>query len=159
MINLNYECSAYNPEKIGDFEPIPEGIYVVCIDEIQEKQSQQGNKYLALRLCVMEGDFIKRKIYENLNLYHPNDQVRAISNRTLDAIGYALGLSKISHTSLLLNRNFKIETKLDKNKKTRVYRYFRLVDEAKVKPTIQKSDDKNSKNNSVPPEEYDDVPF
>jgi hypothetical protein len=49
----------------GDFEPIPEGDYLVEIEEVKEKESNSGNQMLQMKFNVVEGEYEGRKIFDN----------------------------------------------------------------------------------------------
>jgi len=54
--------------EVGDFEPIPTGVYEVNVFEAEVKESQTGNKYIAWKLKVAEGDYKDRMLFFNTSL-------------------------------------------------------------------------------------------
>lgn len=49
----------------GDFEPIPEGDYLVEIEKVEHKHSQSGNEMLQMTFNVVEGEYAGRKVFDN----------------------------------------------------------------------------------------------
>lgn len=115
MSELDFEI---NPEVLENdsFErkPLQPGEYEGEIIGCDTKLSAAGHKYLSVQVDV-GGSWI----YENLNLWHPKEDVVEIANRKLTQLGVALGMSKISDTEQLLARRVKVGLRLQKNDNTR----------------------------------------
>ena len=115
MSELDFEI---NPEVLENdsFErkPLQPGEYEGEIIGCETKTSAAGHKYLSVQVEV-NGNWV----WENLNLWHPKEDVVEIANRKLTQIGVALGMSKITDTEQLLARRVKVDLRLQKNDNTR----------------------------------------
>ncbi len=111
MADLDFEI---NPEVLENdsFErkPLEPGEYEGEIIGCETKTSAAGHKYLSVQVEV-NGNWI----WENLNLWHPKEDVVEIANRKLTQIGVALGMTKITDTEQLLARRVKVDLRLQKN--------------------------------------------
>lgn len=108
------------PEQM-DYAALPEGDYTVIITASEMKPTKSGDgKYLQLQLDIIDGQFSGRKIFDNLNLYNPNQIAVDIAQRRLAAICRAVGVLKPSDSSELHNKPLKvsIEVELSENPKT-----------------------------------------
>ena len=90
-------------------ELVPPGNYVAEIIDSQEKISKAGNSYLTLKLSICEGPYEGRWIWDNLNINHPTEKVRARARLTLGIITKAVGLVGIDDTSELHYKPLTIE--------------------------------------------------
>ena len=115
MSELDFEI---NPEVLENdsFErkPLQPGEYEGEIIGCETKTSAAGHKYLSVQVEV-NGNWV----WENLNLWHPKEDVVEIAKRKLTQIGVALGMSKITDTEQLLARRVKVDLRLQKNDSTR----------------------------------------
>ena len=75
----------------GGFEPLPEGGYIVAISEAEKKTSKAGNDMLSLRYEVQKGEHEGRLVFENLNMWHPNQKAATIAKKRFGAICDAIG--------------------------------------------------------------------
>ena len=63
------------------------------IDEVIQKTSGTGNQYVSVRFSLTE--FNGKKLWENLNVCHPKENVREIAYRILANIMNAVGINSI----------------------------------------------------------------
>ena len=77
------------------FAPLPKGWYPTEIEKVSTKTSAKGDRYLALQFTVIGERFANRKLFVNLNLWHPKDTVRRIAREQLQRLTGACGLAKI----------------------------------------------------------------
>jgi hypothetical protein len=77
------------------YAPLPKGWYPTEIEKVTTKTSAKGDKYLALQFTVIGDRFANRKLFVNLNLWHPKDNVRRIAREQLQRLTGACGLAKI----------------------------------------------------------------
>ena len=90
-------------------ELVPPGNYVAEIIDSQEKISKAGNSYLSLKLSICEGPYEGRWIWDNRNINHPTESVRARARLSLGNITKAAGLVGIDDTSELHYKPLTIE--------------------------------------------------
>lgn len=75
----------YNPqnvEKKPKFEILPKGTYRVLVSDAQGKRSSKGGRYLAITFDVIEGQYQRRKLFQNFNIQcgNPDAEERAWSD-------------------------------------------------------------------------------
>ena len=102
MANLNFDATTVKPQ--AAFEALPAGWYLVAIVGSDDKDNKaRTGKYLELMLEVLEGDYKGRKVFDRLNLEHPNQQAVEISKATLSAICHAVGVLQPKDSTELHN--------------------------------------------------------
>ena len=77
------------------------GKYKCEIVDSSEEISAAGNRYLKLKLSIMEGPHKGTWIWDNLNLYHPKKDVQGLARQILSTITKAVGLVGCNDTSEL----------------------------------------------------------
>lgn len=88
LINFNVDMA---PDAM-DFDVIPAGNYEAIITDSQVMENKAGTgEYLKLELTIVNGEFEGRKLFENLNLVHPNETTVRIAQGTLKQIAVACG--------------------------------------------------------------------
>lgn len=66
------------------FEPLPDGEYKVMVIESEEKRNKSDNgDILKLKLQVIEGEFVNRIVFDQLNLTNPSPKAEEIGQRQL----------------------------------------------------------------------------
>jgi len=110
LSNIDYESAASE-----GYDIMPEGEYKAIISEAEEKTSKAGNTYLALTYEIVGEEMQGRKMWNNLNLNHDSEKVRAIAQSTLAAIAKAIGRRPESEQDLLdIPLWIKVKHKADK---------------------------------------------
>ena len=77
----------------GSGVELKEGWTNAVIDEVIQKTSGAGNQYVSVRFSLTE--FNGKKLWENLNVCHPKENVREIAYRILANIMSAVGINSI----------------------------------------------------------------
>ncbi len=90
-----------NGEGAGDFELLPNGDYrVVIVDSRAKPNSKANGHYLELEFDVLDGKFEGRKLWDRINIDHPDAATVARAKRDLkrycDAVGHATKLTSSS---------------------------------------------------------------
>jgi hypothetical protein len=84
--------NAYDENKTGDaYELVPTGDYIAAVVSTNEKISKTGSKYISLCWEILDGAMKERKIFDNLNLWHPEQRTVDFAERTLNNIRKATG--------------------------------------------------------------------
>lgn len=111
MAQINFDSTTVAPQ--ASFAPIPAGTYLAIItdSDIVPLKSGAGER-LKLTFEVMDGSFKGRKIWDSLNINHPNPQAMQIAQSGLSAICHATGVTKLNDTAQLHNRPLKIRVKV-----------------------------------------------
>jgi hypothetical protein len=55
----------------GNFEPIPEGEYLLQIMDFKERETKNGDPMIGVQLEVVDGDHAGRFVFHNVILYKP----------------------------------------------------------------------------------------
>jgi hypothetical protein len=85
MANLNFDATTVEPNT--GFDPIPPGRYNVMLTDSDYMPTKAGDgHYLKLTFKVIEGEYINRLIWSNLNLDNPNPKAVEIAQRELSAL-------------------------------------------------------------------------
>jgi hypothetical protein len=90
------------------FQPVPAGEYKVAIisSEGQANSKVETGGHLKLVLRVLEGQFMNRELWYNLNLWNSNPQSAEIAQRQLSAICHVTGVFVLNDTAQLHNIPF-----------------------------------------------------
>jgi len=116
-MDLNFNADQH--EDMSDFSILPKGWYLVTVTKDEKRTSESsGNSYLALEYTVMDGNFKGRKIFNNLNLFHPKTEVKQMAERELATLCRAINRRTISSSSELHNIPFGVKLRHRKDKQT-----------------------------------------
>lgn len=97
--------NANNVDPHTGFDPIPAGRYECAIVESSMKPTKNGQgQYLELVLEVLGGPHKGRKVWDNLNIVHPNDKAVEIAQSVLSAVCRAVGVMTPRDSLELHNR-------------------------------------------------------
>lgn len=96
---------------LQSFDTLEPGIYFVSVTDAEFKQSAAGNEYLKLQFKVIGEKGNGRVVFENLNLFHDNAQVKYIAMSKLKSLLVNGGSSnvKFSGKEELLNSLYGIQ--------------------------------------------------
>ena len=109
MAQLNFDASTVAPNP-GTTDAIPAGWYNVQIDQSEMKPTKDGSgAYLELRLAVLDGQYVGRKVFARLNLRNNNATAVEIAYKDLSAICHAVGVMQVQDSSQLHGRPMKIK--------------------------------------------------
>lgn len=80
-----------NVQEMQGNSPVPPGEYEVKIINSEYKESRSGNGgYLRMQYKIVNGAFVGRSVFDNLNLWHVDQKIREISQSRLKAIAKAI---------------------------------------------------------------------
>ena len=105
-MDLGFNVMDYAPGNASETESkeytlaLP-GKYKVEIIDSSEEISAAGNRYLKLKLSIMEGTHKGTWIWDNLNLYHPKEDVQGLARQILGTISKSCGIIGPKDTSEL----------------------------------------------------------
>jgi len=133
MAELPAVFNAEQHEALDDFSPIPAGTYAAEITKSEMKQTKAGDgSYLALTFKIIEGDFVKRMIWANLNLVNKSEKAVEISQKTLKSICDAVGMVTVTDSQQLHGRPMLIKVGIRKDENygdSNVIKSFKAIDE------------------------------
>lgn len=84
----------------GDFTPIPEGDYIVCLRKAEDKETKAGTgRYISGEFTVEamgsgEVKYAGRKLWHIFNVENPSEKAQNIGRGQLSALAAACGYSK-----------------------------------------------------------------
>jgi hypothetical protein len=81
----------YEAAPNGDFEPIPNGVYVAQIVEGEIADTKSGGKMIKWTWKIEEGEHAGRLIWHNINLVNSNPKAQQIGQAEQAAIRAAIG--------------------------------------------------------------------
>jgi hypothetical protein len=100
MATLNF--NAENVEPNTGFDPIPAGRYNLMVEDTDMCETKAGNgHYLKITFKVIEGEYVNRFIWLNLNLDNPNPKAVEIAQRELSGLCRACGKMSIEDSEEL----------------------------------------------------------
>jgi hypothetical protein len=98
------------------FDVMPAGEYDAAIVASEVKATAAGTgKYLKLELQVLNGPFQNRKVWDQLNIWNPNEKAVQIAKGTLSAICRAVGVLTPGDSSELHNKPLRIKVVVQKD--------------------------------------------
>jgi hypothetical protein len=100
MASINFDASTVAPQASSG--PVPAGTYLAqCIDsDVQPLKSGNGTG-LKLTFEIIDGQYKGRRIWENLNIQHSNDDTQRIAQSQLSALCHAVNVIKLQDTAAL----------------------------------------------------------
>lgn len=104
MARLPNSFNARESEKMGEFTPIPAGVYIAQIikSEMKETKDKSGS-YLQLTFQILEGEFVNRQLWLRLNLQNRNAQTVEIAEKVLATICEMCGVDVLHDSEELHN--------------------------------------------------------
>jgi len=100
MAQFNFDASTVAPQQATG--PLPAGTYLAHITESDIRDLSSGNgKGLKLTFEIIDDQFKGRKVWENLNIMHTNEDTQRISQSQLSALVWRM--LRFSHTRRPLN--------------------------------------------------------
>ena len=100
MAQFNFDASTVTPQAATG--PVPAGTYLAQITEsdVQPLKSGKGTG-LKLTFEIIDGQYKGRRIWENLNIQHENEDTQRISQSQLSALCHAVNVIKLQDTAAL----------------------------------------------------------
>lgn len=77
------ETDMSNVKEGGSFDPIPEGLYKLCIEEIEPKTTKNNDPMAGLTMTVVGGEFAGRKVWDNIIIPEDDSPAIKIKGRTM----------------------------------------------------------------------------
>lgn len=159
MEHLNFNAGETEP--MGDFSPLPAGLYRALIMDSEWKTTQTGGQYLQLQFEVIDGKHSGRYVWSRLNLVNKSDKAVEIARGELSAICRAVGVLEPKDSIELHNKPLVIkvivEARNDNGEPTnRIKGYEALEGGARPKP---KTNTTAVQQPVYTPQGDDDLPF
>jgi hypothetical protein len=107
MAQFNFDASQVAPQ--ASTGPVPAGVYLAHITESDIRPLASGNgEGLKLTFEIIEGQYKGRRVWENLNIRHTNEDTQRISQSQLSALCHAVNVIKLMDTGSLHFKPVKI---------------------------------------------------
>jgi hypothetical protein len=99
MAHLGFNAAAIEPDLGPSKGILPKGKYVVICEKSEVKQTKKGTGHiLALTFVVQEGEYTKRKIFDNINIQNENPVAQRIGQQHLAAFCHAVGIAQLDNS-------------------------------------------------------------
>jgi hypothetical protein len=89
---MSFNWANFNADEIDTSVTIPANWYPIIFVKSETKQTKSGGEMLVLEAEVLEGQYKKRKVFEQLNLKNPSSQAEQIAHKTLASICKSIGI-------------------------------------------------------------------
>ena len=111
MAQINFDASKVEPNAV--MEAIPAGWYNVMVDQSEMKPAKaEGNFYLEVRLSVLDGQYVNRKLFTRMNLRNNNPQAQEIAYKELSGLCRAAGKMQVGDSAELHGIPLKVKVKV-----------------------------------------------
>lgn len=101
MLNGAFDATQHQPL---DRSIMPAGEYTATITKTEAKENRNGQgSHLNVEFTISEGPHKGRKVWQNLNCWHPNQQASQIAWAELSAIAHAVQVLNFQDTTALHN--------------------------------------------------------
>lgn len=107
-----------HPDITTTREPLPPGTYLGLVTRTEQKTSQAGNDYLEVEVEITEGTHARRRIWDRLNLWHPNETASDIAKRRLASLCRAVGVKAPGDSSELHDKPLAVIVQASRRKDT-----------------------------------------
>jgi hypothetical protein len=108
MAHFSFDASTVAPQAVSG--PIPAGTYLAHCIESDVKPLNSGNGTgLKMTFEVIDGQYKGRRVWENLNIQHTNEDAQRIAQSQLSALCHAVNVIKLEDTAALHFKPVKIK--------------------------------------------------
>lgn len=107
----------FDPDEIPpgtDFGTIPPGWYVAQIIDSEKKDASTGGKILVLTWEIIDGEFEKRRIWDNQNWEHAKADTMLMARQHVAKICKAVGIGPINNSTELHHKPCRIQLGIQK---------------------------------------------
>lgn len=117
MPAIDFNAEEHEPR--SGFDPLPPGKYVAVVADSEEKPTKAGTgSYIQFTFEVTAGDHKGRKLWARLNLNNPNPTAVEIARGELSALCRAAGVTKLTDTAQLHDREVVLKVRVKKDKES-----------------------------------------
>jgi hypothetical protein len=100
MAQFNFDASTVAPQ--ASTGPVPAGTYLTQIIESDVSPLKSGKgSGMKLTFEIIDGQYKGRRIWENLNIQHENEETQRIAQAQLSALCHAVNVIKLQDTAAL----------------------------------------------------------
>jgi hypothetical protein len=113
MAQLGFDATTVAPQVA--ITPIAAGTYTVSVDDSEVKTTKSGGQMAVFRLRVVEGQFVGRTVFANINVRNPSPQAEQIGQSQLSALCHAAGVLQLADTAQLHGKIVRARVKIRKD--------------------------------------------
>ncbi len=107
MAHFSFDASTVAPQAVTG--PIPAGTYLAHCTESDVGPLKSGNGTgLKMTFEILDGQYKGRRVWENLNIQHTNEDTQRIAQSQLSALCHAVNVIKLEDTAALHFKPVKI---------------------------------------------------
>jgi hypothetical protein len=116
LIPGGFNAATVTPKESRDYSALPAGLYTAEITSADVKQLKSGNGTgLSLEFTIIDPEqFAKRKVWQQINIVHTNEQAQQIGQSELSALCRAVGIGVLNDSDDLFQRMVRIRTRVRK---------------------------------------------
>jgi len=125
----------------GDFEPVPDGEYVVAVEKMELTQSKKGDPMLTIWFKILEGDYENKRIFYNkvmqpqnerafgLQVHQNNEMLRALWDCEKDDVKFT-GFKDYAELVLDIHEDIdgKFEYLIEKKTDEKGFEQFKIIE-------------------------------
>lgn len=103
------------PQRTGNFDPIPAGVYTASITQANLRDTKDGaGKIIAVRYDITGPSHQGRVIFSNINIRNKSPKAEEIGRQQLGDIMRAIGLASLQDTDQLIGGQLQINVDIEK---------------------------------------------
>jgi len=107
MAKFGFDVTEVEVSAPAEYDPIPEGDYVLKALEAEEKSTSRGDgSYIKVKFEVVKGAHAGRLLWQNFNVNNPSEKAQRIGRQNLVAWATACGKPNADDTDKLLGKPF-----------------------------------------------------
>ena len=108
MAHFSFDASTVAPQAVTG--PIPAGTYLAHCTESDVGPLKSGNGTgLKMTFEILDGQYKGRRVWENLNIQHTNEDTQRIAQSQLSALCHAVNVIKLEDTAALHFKPVKVK--------------------------------------------------
>lgn len=108
MAKFGFNAAEVDVTAPAEYDPIPEGEYVLKALEAEEKETSRGDgSYIKAKFEVVKGEHAGRLLWQNFNINNPSEKAQRIGRQQLVAWATACGRPEADDTDKLLEKPFR----------------------------------------------------
>lgn len=114
VIPGGFNSANVEPQKMRDFSPLPAGRYDVEITDSEVRELGTGNGTgLKIEFTVVSPEeYANRKVWQNINIAHTNEQAEQIGQSQLSALCRAVGIGVLNDSDELFQKMLRVGVKI-----------------------------------------------
>jgi hypothetical protein len=115
MAKFGFNTSEVDPAAPAEYDPIPDGEYVLKALDAEEKETSRGDgSYIKAKFEVVKGEYAGRLLWQNFNINNPSEKAQRIGRQQLVAWATACGKPDADDTDKLLEKPFRAAVSIEK---------------------------------------------